>query len=274
VPVEKRPLNPLPKGYVPPNSTKYKVQNGDTWETVARANGKDAWDLIYTNFKTHDAAEVNWYLREYVGCKRPTVDLNNWTFTSSASPGIIYIPSQKVVARPPVQGNVPPKLKGVWAGLGKSHSGDLFVVGAYDLTAKVYCLGDEFPNARNAVININGFKFGPGLGASISGVFVIAYGFDNASDMIDVERHFDFDIALGAKLADFLKDIKYLGTAVDTMEKYKKTHYIVENAIHNHGITKPGVYNFPIPLLGVGLHAWFGYEFGEVRLFNEGKGLP
>lgn len=274
MPIEKRPSNPVPRSYVPPDSKEYKVKDGDTWESIARANGKDAWDLIYANFRTHDAAEVNWYLRQYVGCTRHTVDRNNWIFTSSTNPGIIHIPTRKAVTPPAIQGKVPSKLKGVWAGLAKSHSGDLFIVGAHDLTGKVYNLGDELPNVRNAVININGFKFGLGLGASISAVFVIAYGYADAREMIDVDGKWDFDLALGTKLADFLREVSYVGKAIDTMEKFKKTHYLVENAIKNYGITKPGVYNFPIPLAGAGLHAWFGYEFGDISLFSTGTGIP
>jgi hypothetical protein len=49
-------------------------------------------DLIYANFQTLVPAEVNWYLRHYIGCNRPTHDGNNWMFSSSASPGIIQIP--------------------------------------------------------------------------------------------------------------------------------------------------------------------------------------
>jgi len=61
-------------------------------------------------------------------------------------------------------------------GFAKSHSGDLGFMGAYDLTGKLYNSLDVYPNVRNGVININGVMYGPGLGGSISGVFVIANG--------------------------------------------------------------------------------------------------
>ena len=37
----------------------------------------------------------------------------------------------------------------------------------------MYNLGDEIPEVRNAKININGYKFGPGLGASIGAAFCV-----------------------------------------------------------------------------------------------------
>ena len=75
-------------------------------------------------------------------------------------------------------------LPSVWAGLAKAHSGDLFIIGAHDLTGIVYNLGDKEPQVRNATININGFKFGPGLGANIGAVFVLAYGYNESHEMI------------------------------------------------------------------------------------------
>jgi hypothetical protein len=53
-------------------------------------------DLIRFNFKTNNPDEVNWYLRRNVGCNVPTPDGFNWTFSSSASPGIIYLPIQRL----------------------------------------------------------------------------------------------------------------------------------------------------------------------------------
>jgi hypothetical protein len=51
--------------------------------------------LIWHNFRTDNPDEVNWYLRNYVGCNVATDDLNNWMFSSSARPGIIYVPVNK-----------------------------------------------------------------------------------------------------------------------------------------------------------------------------------
>ncbi|TWT79461.1 hypothetical protein CA13_08620 [Planctomycetes bacterium CA13] len=275
MPIEKRPKNPLPKNYKPPNSTPYKVRDGDNWWSVAKANNMPVWDLIVANYKTRNPAEVNWYLRENVGCVQSTRDGNNWTFTSRANPGIIHIPL-RVIKTPPmtIPGNVPAKKSTLWAGLGKSHSGDLFVIGAHDLTAKIYNIGDDTSKVRNAWLNINGFKFGPGLGASIGAVFVIAHGYENAAQMNGVSGGWDFDLAIYTKLGDFLKGIKGLGKAVDTLDKFKKLRYLTENAIKNAGITKKGVYTLPIPFAGAGIHIWGGYKFGDVSVFSTGEGVP
>ena len=92
MPIEQLPVHKTPKNYVPPHSVQYKVKDGDSWVSLAQANGIDPWDLIEANFKTRSAPEVNWYLHHYVGCNVPTKDGKNWTFSSSASPGLIYIP--------------------------------------------------------------------------------------------------------------------------------------------------------------------------------------
>lgn len=128
MPLEKKPATLAPKSRVPPDFRPYKVQNGDSWNKIARLHGMEVWELIYENFKTRDPDEVNWYLRHYVGCKKPTKDGKNWMFSASADPGIIYLPITRIVMPPMyIEGKVPSKLKNVWAGIGKSHSGDLFI---------------------------------------------------------------------------------------------------------------------------------------------------
>lgn len=273
--VEKKPAHPLPLGHVPPGTSPYKVSDTDSWVNIALRLQMDAWDLIYLNFKTRDPDEVNWYLRHHVGCRRQTADGDNWMFSSDANPGVIHVPIRRITMPPMViEGKAPSKLRKVWAGLGKSHSGDFFVIGAHDMTGKIYNLGDDASNVRNAWININGYKFGPGLGGSVSAVFVIAHGYDHASGMDGVAGGWDFDVALFSKLSDFLKGVKGLGKSIDTIEKYKKMRYLTENAIKNAGINKPGVYTLPIPFAGGGVHLWAGYKFGDVTVVSAGLGVP
>jgi hypothetical protein len=83
---ERRPLNPIFDSFAPPGRP-YRVRDGDTWSSVARAAGIDAGDLIEFNFRTRDPGEINWYLREYVGCVRATPDRRNWTFSSGLAGG-------------------------------------------------------------------------------------------------------------------------------------------------------------------------------------------
>ena len=92
MPLETEPIIKVPKNRIPPNSEPYKVVDGDSWEKIAKRIGVDTWDLIDFNFKTKDPREVNWYLHHYVGCDLPTNDKLNWRFSSSAKPGIIFLP--------------------------------------------------------------------------------------------------------------------------------------------------------------------------------------
>ncbi len=165
-------------------------------------------------------------------------------------------------------------LSKVWMGLAKSHSGDLFIVGAHDLTGRIYNALDEYPNIRNGTININGFKFGPGLGGSVGAAFVIAHGYNNIHEMKGVTGSWDFDLAVAAKLGDFLKGVGALGKAIDTMDKYKEATYLTEQAIKNLGITQKGIYTFPIPFAGAGLHVWGGFKFGDISVISTGIGVP
>ena len=93
MPIEKRPANPIPKGTQPPHSKGHRVKDGENWYSVAENAGMDVWDLIEFNFNTRDPAEVNWYLRNNVGCVLHTADRKNYRFSSAAAPGIIYLPA-------------------------------------------------------------------------------------------------------------------------------------------------------------------------------------
>jgi hypothetical protein len=121
---EKPPDDPLPKTFVPPDFRKHRVKDGEDWWTIAAKYGiDDPWDLIVYNFKTRDVREVNWYLRERVGCDVCTYDRKNWKFTSSAQPGIIYVPSD--------QRNSPlaKALEKTWIGVGVLFGGQVGKVG-------------------------------------------------------------------------------------------------------------------------------------------------
>jgi len=100
MPVERRPPNPLPRNYVPAGGVPYRVKTNDDWYSLAGAHGISAYSLIHFNFATTDPPEVNWYLKNNVGCVKPTDDHSNWMFSSDASPGIIYLPPKRGWHRP------------------------------------------------------------------------------------------------------------------------------------------------------------------------------
>lgn len=102
---EKRPV-PQPITWAPPKgSFPYKVKNKDTWTSIAaNFQAKSAQYLIFFNFyvfvdlknpnKNSATDQVNWYLREYVGCNVSNDGGRNWAFSDSAKPGIIHIPTK------------------------------------------------------------------------------------------------------------------------------------------------------------------------------------
>jgi hypothetical protein len=96
----RRPAVPVARDYRPAGGQKYKVQDGDSWITLARRKGMGAWELIRYNYPNLPqdpqlaALEVNWYLQEYVGCKRLTTDRKNYVFSFAAMPGEVWLPSR------------------------------------------------------------------------------------------------------------------------------------------------------------------------------------
>jgi len=117
VPNEKKPTPVVPDSYVPPGGIRRGVQKGETWITIASTLGMDPWDLIDFNFpgikRTMQTdfqlatQQVNWYLREYVGCQTSD-DGENWAFDSGLTRGkggwkggFVYTPSPKPVPPPP-----------------------------------------------------------------------------------------------------------------------------------------------------------------------------
>jgi hypothetical protein len=90
----KTPRNPVQKlGLWPPKKSKeYMVLGDDNWWKVAKKFNIDVWALIEFNFQTRVPEEVNWYLRELVGCKHST-DGKNYAFSGAdPSKGKIYLP--------------------------------------------------------------------------------------------------------------------------------------------------------------------------------------
>ena len=97
------PAKPIQKnGLWPPAQyrEKYPIQPGDNWWTVAKRFNVDVWDLIEFNFKTRVPEEVNYYLRELIGCMHSN-DQKNYSFLG-ADPkrSYVYIPPAAVPPPP------------------------------------------------------------------------------------------------------------------------------------------------------------------------------
>jgi hypothetical protein len=93
---ERRPASPKSRiTSPPPGAVAHPVKLGEDWHTLAQQYGFLEITLMEYNFGTHEPAEVNWYLREYVGCVLQDERRNNWKFSNDAKPGIIYIPPRE-----------------------------------------------------------------------------------------------------------------------------------------------------------------------------------
>lgn len=96
----KPPSTPVDQNYRPPSGRKYKVTDSDSWVTLAKRTGMSPWELIRYNYpglpanERQASLEVNWYLQQYVGCTKLTLDHNNYCFSSSDSPGQIWLPGR------------------------------------------------------------------------------------------------------------------------------------------------------------------------------------
>ncbi|MEP0016352.1 LysM peptidoglycan-binding domain-containing protein [Roseibium sp.] len=70
----------------------YRVVNGDTLENIAVRVGTSAKNLLKECFGTTDPREVNWYLRNKIGCKELGPQGKNFAFSIAADPGKICLP--------------------------------------------------------------------------------------------------------------------------------------------------------------------------------------
>jgi hypothetical protein len=96
--LEKKPKKIVPADYVPFGSFPYAVRDADNWWAVASRFKVDVHYLIWFNFRTNVPEEVNWYLRERVGCTRTTADGKNFVFCGAdRKKGVIHIPLNTVV---------------------------------------------------------------------------------------------------------------------------------------------------------------------------------
>jgi hypothetical protein len=99
---ESEPDNPLPVDFVPEGSVEtHRVSDGEDWASVAAQYNVKVDDLIYFNFHTNVPEEVNWYLHRNTGCNISNDGGLNWAFSSSADPGLIYIPPSEVSDKEP-----------------------------------------------------------------------------------------------------------------------------------------------------------------------------
>jgi hypothetical protein len=152
---ERRPARPLPKGRPSGTGLDHQVHNNETLESVAHKYGISVKQLVMHNFGTMDAREINWYLREYVGCNLPTHDHKNWRFSDSARPGLIYIPAARVLTMDPI----------TIIGKAPQVAANLSVPGPPDMLAsEKFALEYEFP--KTGVADLGTFIAAAKIGVS------------------------------------------------------------------------------------------------------------
>jgi hypothetical protein len=287
MPIERRPKNPLPPTYIPPGGIAYKVKTDDDLDSVARANGISADDLTIFNFKTVRPAEINWYLRQNVGCVQATHDDKNWIFTSDARPGTIYLPPKQGWKRPSFPSTTPgvlsalpkpveKKHSGLWFGFAGQEGGMLPVVGKDTVEACLYSW-DNF-NDR-FWLNIDGWRFGLGLGASVGLALAVATGVDHPRELNDFTvSGGDFQANMAGKWGDVAKGLKGLrglgkmASAAKFIDKtmsfgeWEKTRDTIWNLYKATDIDskKLGLNVMAIPGAGIGLEISGYYGFGTV----------
>lgn len=78
----------------------HRVKDGDNWWSLeSQYRLPDAWDLIKYNFRTENPLEVNYYLERYLGCDTITDDEKNYVFSTSANPGVLFLPPWAVLTK-------------------------------------------------------------------------------------------------------------------------------------------------------------------------------
>lgn len=90
---EQEPALIKPEGFPPVNGIQYKVQDGDSLAGIAADGGIPPDTLLHYCFGTTDPREVNWYLRNRVGCKIYSPGVKNFSFSTAADPGLIWLPA-------------------------------------------------------------------------------------------------------------------------------------------------------------------------------------
>ena len=116
MPLQERPAKLVPPTYMPPG-VPYPVKTGETWIGLAKANAMDPWDMIDFNFPGTKQVRlvsfqratryVNWYLNQYVGCRKASHDGFSWAFSSGTTAGlgawkggVIWLPKKAPKAAP------------------------------------------------------------------------------------------------------------------------------------------------------------------------------
>jgi hypothetical protein len=218
MPIERLPKN---QNYKPAGGTPYKVKTNDNWGSIAKANGIDENTLVSFNCGTTEPAEVNWFLRNKVGCVRPTHDQKNWMFTTEARPGVIYLPPPGTrLARPPLAPVGSTANTNAWFGLGMK-AGTMFAVAGIETMAGYVASLDDVGKGMVITASIN--RLGVGWGVTGGACFIYITGVANPQKLNGWQQgDTDFNLSLGenwGKMAEASTKIKKLKPLIDVVAK-------------------------------------------------------
>ncbi|MFL5042683.1 MAG: hypothetical protein ACJ8D0_23020, partial [Xanthobacteraceae bacterium] len=169
-----------------------------------------ALDLCYFNFKTRRPPEINWYLRNKIGCRTATKDGKNYTFSASDYPGVIYLPIP--ASKPPVNEYPQPKPSdrtNAWIGIGAKAGTTFVVAGIETLLGYVVSL-DDLGKGMAIGASINRL----GLGFGVTGGVCVIYitGVKTPSELNGYQSgDWDANLALGPKWSTIAKGGKTVG---------------------------------------------------------------
>ena len=169
---------------------RFKVRFGDNWWTVANKDGwSDPWDLIEYNFGTRNAKEVNWYLRNFVGCTNTSPDGKNYVFSDNLDPGYIFtVHKLREYLYPPTpiqmpryqEPEEPPTFRTPGLCYGIGYKVGAFAGVGYDRVEGVM-FSDDWSDAY--WVSVNTFKLGGGASVGGNAVLMVANGFYSVSDL-------------------------------------------------------------------------------------------
>lgn len=200
----------------------YKVKDGEHWGSVAQLDGwgADVKGFIRYNFGTDNPYEVNWFLKNYVGCTLQTEDKKNYRFSSKAKPGYIFTRKE---LQPQPNGNIPPpintpekddeeELKGTygparaWLGLGGKaggmigpRGGDGYAIAGISLSGPP----DTFFTSAFT------YREGAGIGGGAGLVAAIFHQMQHPNQLFDCHpaSGWDYNIGMDTKFAKYAAKI-------------------------------------------------------------------
>ena len=147
----------------------------------------------------------------------PVLMLNAGGTESSHGNGYMFGPGGKKGARVKGYSNLPPMdWESVWFGFGFKWGGHLAVAGAEMLIAGMVNVG----NRKTTIVQMQGFKGGPGLGGSIGLIGVLACGYKTAQSMNGATNDgFDFALSFGERWDGILKGLEKAPNYIKMLEK-------------------------------------------------------